>query len=1073
MQATTEEASMSRRAGHIGSAFVACLLACLALAPHSLAAFGDEFGFADAEGPALAGHEKAIWFGTCDVAANSTGGNGVGTAPPGAQYCIDQGIANPGAGDTWAPGGEPAWRLESVTQAGSHPDTSVMFMMRRSQTIPLVPDGELKTVIARLPRGVAADPNAVAKCSSAQINVFPNQCPPQSQIGIVRITVYSQGQFFVQTYPVYNTEPRDGKLAEVLFSAEPSFNLGANIPIVASLRSEGDYGISAVVRNIPTAFPLVGQQMTLWGVPWAASHDKYRVPAGFRGTFAPGAPGAGAGDILPGIPDEGLPGGSFETGRGAVYSTEPQPYQPSWGPIRPFTLLPSECGERPVVGVAIDSWQRPGEFADLDSPADAAVDGCGKVPFEPAIELDPGSNEADSPTGLDVELTVPQNDDPPEAVATDPDDETGAPAHWKSDAGIATSTLRDSVVTLPEGMAVNPAAAATQEACTSGQIGLTSPVGKTPPTFDSDDPSDDRGDECPDASKIGTVAIETPLLDEADWPTGEVYLAAQGDNPFGSLLAIYVVARSLERGLVIKLAGEVEVDSRSGQLTTTFAENPQLPFEVLRVRFRGGDRAPLATPAVCGTHTSRTELVPWARPGDPVSVLDPFEIDGSPAPGCPASEAERPFGLGLAAGSALPLAGAHAPFTMRLTRPDGAQEIERVDLTTPPGLSARLAGVPYCPEAALARAVGRDGRDEQRSPSCPPASRVGSTVVGAGAGPKPLYVDGALYLAGPYKGAPLSLAAVVPAVAGPFDLGVQVVRTALYVDPATARVTARTDSLPKLIEGIPLRLRDIRIALDRPGFALNPTSCAVHAVHARALGSHGAVADLASRFQLGNCGALGFEPKLAFRLKGGTGRGAHPALKAVLKARPGDANISRAAVSLPGSAFLDQGHIRTICTRVQFAQGACPPGSVYGHAKAWSPLLAQPLEGPVYLRSSDNNLPDMVAHLRGQISVEVAGRIDSVRGRIRNTFEVVPDAPVSRFALTLKGARKGLIVNSRNTCRGDNRALVRMRAHNGRRLTLRPPLANPKCKKQRKRAKAKRKAAQRKRRAAGRRAQGR
>jgi hypothetical protein len=302
---------------------------------------------------------------------------------------------------------------------------------------------------------------------------------------------------------------------------------------------------------------------------------------------------------------------------------------------------------------------------------------------------------------------------------------------------------------------------------------------------------------------------------------------------------------------------------------------------------------------------------------------------------------------------------------------------------------------------------------------------------GAGAGPAPVYVPGSLYLSGPYKGAPLSLTAIVPAVAGPFDLGVVVVRTALRLDPLTAQVTAITDPLPQIIKGIPTHLRDVRISIDRPGFALNPTDCSEQKVEAKVFGSNGATANLSSRFQVGGCEKLGFKPSLKFRLKGGTKRGGHPSLTATLKARPGDANIADATVTLPHSAFLDQAHIRTICTRVQFAADSCPAGSIYGYAKAVSPLLDEPLQGPVILRSSDHNLPDMVADLGGQIPVEVVGRIDSFKGGIRNTFDVVPDAPVSEFTLTLKGAQKGLIVNSRNLCSKPSFADVRMGAHNG------------------------------------------
>jgi hypothetical protein len=384
---------------------------------------------------------------------------------------------------------------------------------------------------------------------------------------------------------------------------------------------------------------------------------------------------------------------------------------------------------------------------------------------------------------------------------------------------------------------------------------------------------------------------------------------------------------------------------------------------------------------------------------------------------------------------------------VELQRPDGSQRFSELSVSPPPGVLAKLAGTASCPDAALAAAPAKSGRAEQASPSCPPASELGNVVAAAGAGPAPFRAPGKAYLTGPYKGAPLSISIITPAVAGPFDLGTVVVRSAAHVDPATARVTVKSDPLPRILQGIPLDIRSATVSIDRPQFILNPTSCDPTAVAAQLFSTLGQGASLASRFQLAECGRLPFKPRLSLRLKGKTKRGGYQAVRAVLRPRPGDANISRTVVRFPKSAFVAQEHIRTICTRVQWAADACPPGSVYGKALAITPLLDYPLRGKVYLRSSDNELPDAIADLRGPahqpIRVEVAIRNDSAKGALRNTVTAAPDAPVSYFRLELFGGKKGLIVNSRNLCKGKKqRAAVKLGAHNGRALSLRPVVRN-------------------------------
>jgi hypothetical protein len=392
----------------------------------------------------------------------------------------------------------------------------------------------------------------------------------------------------------------------------------------------------------------------------------------------------------------------------------------------------------------------------------------------------------------------------------------------------------------------------------------------------------------------------------------------------------------------------------------------------------------------------------------------------------------------LEAGVANNTAGNHSPFSLTVTRSDGEQDVTGLSVTTPPGFAATLKGVPYCPEAALEELASpsHSGRAEQESPACPASSLIGTATAGAGAGSHPLYVPGKVYLAGPYKGAPLSLVVVVPAVSGPYDLGTIAVRAAIEVDPVTAQVTTVSDPLPQILEGIPLRARSILVDLSRPGFTLNPTNCSPLSVDADISGDEGGQASQSANFQVANCADLGFAPKLALKLRGSTKRRGHPALRAVFTSGADEANLAGTVVVMPKNELLDNGHIGTICTRVQFAADACPADSVYGSATAETPLLDQPLRGPVYLRASSHRLPDLVVDLHGQIDIELSARIDSAKsGGLRARFESVPDAPVSKFVLDMQGGAKGLLENSKSLCSADKKATVKLIGQNGMRTS--------------------------------------
>jgi hypothetical protein len=1025
----------------------AALAVSAALAPASALA---DFGFAKVNAPggppapAFPG-ETAVWSGTCDLSSASTANGGVGPASGGIEppalrrNCIDTGTFSSGAeNSSWLAGGEPRWRLDPVAQAGAHPDGTAAFWFQKQAGSGNL-DGYVRDVVAHLPPGLVGNPTAVPQCPAAEAQFIPPVCSGNTQVGIATLQLGSS--FGERGYPVYNVEARDTVTAEFTIGNVAS---EANVPVTARSRTNGDFGVDALAVLIPTVVPVYGQAFTFWGVPWAASHDPYRIRPEYNWNSAP----------TQSIPAGGVP------------VPDQAPYEPSWGSIEPFFSNPTHCQGSPLtVGFDVDSWENPAPLLADGSPDSSdprwktasvetpILSGCDKLGFSPALALHPTVEVADSPSGVDVTLETPQNNSPK--------DEAGAPlsppaagasaaavqeyvaaatAYWKSDAGLATSHLKDTTVVLPQGTSFNPGAANGLQGCATEEIGLTSAPGATPVSFDNETVA------CPDSSKIGTVRIDTPLLPKP--LLGTVYVAPQGDNPFpGSLTAIYLVVQDEERGLSVKLAGRVDLDQATGQITTTFANNPQLPFGKFELHFEDGPRAPLSTPTTCGQFETASSLVPWSLAAGaqaPAPLQSPFAISSMPnGLGCVGRPQDRVFKPAFDAGALSRGAASHTDFALNVVRRDGEQEVSGLALDMPPGLVASLKGVQYCSQAQIDAAKARSGQAETLGSSCPAGSYVGKVDALAGTGSTLLHAPGRLYLAGPYDAdgagpkpaSPVSVVTVVPAIAGgtpgdpAFDLGNVVVRTGVNVDPESAQVHVDSARVPYIFGGVPLRVRRISVDLDRPDFMLNPSNCDPFEVGATIAGAANpldpgddvAVA-AANGFQAEGCKALGFRPKLSLTLSGGTRRGEHPALRAVVDYPPGGgyANVKSAVVALPHSEFLEQAHINTICTRVQFAAKQCPKGSIYGHARAFSPLLGQPLEGPVYLRSSSHQLPDLVVALRGPdsqpIEVVLVGRVDSVNAGIRNSFEAVPDAPVEKFILTMKGGNKGLLVNSTNIC---------------------------------------------------------
>ena len=660
------------------------------------------------------------------------------------------------------------------------------------------------------------------------------------------------------------------------------------------------------------------------------------------------------------------------------------PSRPPGSRPLPFLTNPTSCGVPLEMRVSLSSWAEPQRF-DTRSASFPQISGCNKLPFGPGLVIEPTNQRASAPTGLDVTARLPASD--------------GVDV-------LEPSQTRDIRVTLPQGVVINPGSADGLDVCSAEQV-----------KFGTREAA-----QCPDAAKLAEFEAEIPALPRR--LKGAIYL--REPQP-GNLFRAWAVAD--DQGAHVKLPAQLNVDKQSGQIESVLLDIPQVPTREVKLVFKSGFRAPLANPPACGDYVSDYEFTPWSG-GAPVSAKAPMSI----TEGC---------GLGgfsprLDAGTTNPAAGRHSPFLFTLYREDGEQNPAALDVALPPGLTASFAGIPRC--AGVEADTG----------ACPAASRIGKVIAAVGYGAAPLWVPQpakdptAVYLAGPYKGAPLSVIAVVPAQAGPFDLGDEVVRSALYVDPVTGQGTVRSDPLPQINEGIPIRYRTIQVQVDRPDFTLNPTSCALKHFEATVTSIQGAQARPTAPFQATNCAKLPFKPKLSFQLRGGTHRGAHPSLRVVLKGRPGDANIAALSAALPRSEFLDQAHIKTVCTRVQFAAQSCPAGSVYGHATAKTPLFDETLSGPVYLRSSSNPLPDVVIALKGPaglpIEVNVSNRVDSVNGGIRTSAGFVPDAPVSSFVLTMQGGKKGLLVNSTNLCEGTHRATVKLKAHNGKKLTLQPEM---------------------------------
>jgi hypothetical protein len=870
---------------------------------------------------------------------------------------------------------QPGGQIE--TQAGSHPFQVTSVVTLNTQT----PDteGNPRTVAlprdvgVELPPGFIGNPTPFAQCTDAQFQKDVkvegqsiNDCPPASAIGVVTVTFNEPNvlHFTTATAPMFNMVPRAGEPARFGFKAA---GLVAAF-LDTSLRSGKDYGVTVSSLQIPTLQWLLSVKLTIWGVPGAAEHDSVR---GWDCLYKLNGPGAC---------------------RSSEASSPP-----------PFLVMPTSCAAPFESTVQADSWPAPGKPSEVADPftyrLPQAVDGCNHLPFSPTIKVTPDGTAGSTPTGLNVDVHVPQS--------TVLDSES-----------LAESAVKGITVALPEGVVVDPASSDGLSSCSEALVGFqgfSDLQGESTATFTEGlpVPLQPSVNFCPDASKVGTVDISTPLLPPGQHVKGAVYLASQNENPFGSLIAMYIVAEDPVSGAVVKLPGEVHL-TPAGQLITTFKDNPQLAFEDAELHFFGGSRAPLATPAHCGAYTTQASFTPWSE-NEAVQADSTFDVTSGPN-GTPCPGASLPFSPSLTGGTINIQAGSFSDLSTTISREDGQQDMQSVQLHMPAGLSGILAGVKLCPEAQA-----NDG-------TCPAESLIGETTVSAGIGSDPVTVKGGrVYITEKYKGSPFGLSIVNPVKAGPFDLerdtanpeqqpacDCLVVRATLDIDPHTAALTVTTDTegphaIPHLIDGIPVQIKNVNVTITREHFTFNPTNCHPMKITGTISSSEGATTPVSVPFQAANCAELEFAPKFTAETSGKVSRSNGARLKVKLtypKAPFGSqANVAAVKVELPRQLPTRLTTIQKACTAAQFKANpsGCPPASVIGQAQAITPLIPVPLHGPAYFVSNGGEqFPNLIIVLQGYgVTVDLVSDTLIRHGVTSSTFKTVPDAPVTSFELDL------------------------------------------------------------------------
>ncbi|MGN6372475.1 MAG: hypothetical protein ACTHM1_05735 [Solirubrobacteraceae bacterium] len=861
-----------------------------------------------------------------------------------------------------APGG--ASTALSSYQAGAHADltTSIAFdTLARQGQLPADP----KDTTDVLPPGFAGDLVDTPTCQPTAF--LAAECPADTQVGIVTVALSATSLNAGEALePLYNLAPTAGYVAKLGFNVADNLFYEGNVAV-----RPADYGLETTFYDATAGVAELDEvSLTVWGVPAAAIHDPLRYKPSER---------VGSG--------EGAEFGDRSEAAPVPYLSNPTSCTMGWQPIS--------------AAFKVNSWQQPARYVEAGMPFGPLV-GCDHIDMEPSLRAEPTTTSAESPTGLDVTMNVPQT--------------------YGNAAGLATSTLSEAVVTLPEGMTVNPSAGAGLEGCSEAQYGEE--TARYQP-----------GSGCPPQSKLGSVRIVTPSLKEE--VTGAVYLAQPYANPFKSLLALYIVARLPERGILVRAAGEVAANPLTGRLVTVFKGLPPLPFSTFTLSFRQGETSPLVTPAACGSFQVGSALTPYASPTQSLSVLAPaFSIStGVGGSACPAGGAP-PFKPSVVAGTESNRAGSYSPLYLRVERRDGEQEMTGFGAILPPGLTGNLSGVEKCGDAEIEHARSQTGAQAESEPACPASSDIGSTIAEAGVGSVLVQTPGRLYLAGPFEGAPLSVVDVTSAKVGPFDLGTVVVRLPLRIDPITAQVSIPSgpaDQIPHIIDGIVIHLRDIRVYVDRQGFMINPTSCETLGVQATVVGAGANVAtaaddqpaSVADRFQAADCASLAFKPSFEVSTSGKTSRKDGASLH-VSVAYPSDslgksANLRYVKVELPKHlpSRLNP-TLQNACTARQFAANpaGCPEDSLVGTAVVRTPILPVPLTGPAYFVSNGGaEWPELVIVLQGYgITVDLHGETFISKGITSSTFRSAPDVPFETFELNLPAGPHSALAANGDLC---------------------------------------------------------
>jgi hypothetical protein len=730
------------------------------------------------------------------------------------------------------------------------------------------------------------------------------------------------------------------------------------------------FAFVAPTVDIPVTIPIAVRTGSDFGLRMTVSGITQQIPLAAARLAVWGFPADGVHDFdrfdkgSPGSPP-GCPG--VPDARCAI---------PHYAPIEvlPLTDNPSACTGEPLqVSLSVTTYQDPEHLSEANASYPPTTR-CDQPTFNPVLNLGLTTSESDSAAGMDLQMKAPL------FLSKSP----------------TPSNIRSATLMLPEGLTINPDAADGQSACTNAQA-----------NFGTEGPA-----ECPDNSKIGTFDIGSPALEAP--LVGSLYF---GEPRPGNQYRVFMIADGF--GIHAKLVANVHPDPVTGQLTITTQQLPQVPFEEFNLHLFASQRGMLATPTQCTIYQASSLFVPWNSTLSPQTSTPSFGLDSGPRDTpCPGSQ--RPFRPRLVAGMSTPVAGAFSNFHLKLDRDDGDQFLGDLNFKFPPGFTGSLRGISYCPEGSISAAAQQAGRVEQTAPSCPASSQIGTTNVSAGPGSHPFHAIGKMYLAGPFKGAPLSLAAVTPALAGPYDYGTVVVRVALHVDPLTAQVTAVSDKVPSIIGGVPIRMRSIQVNIDRPNFTINPTNCSPFSIDSQGIGDQGAIVDFSSYFHAVNCRALPFKPKLTIRQLGGrndTRRSRNPKLQIDLTTRTGDANIKSLAVTLPNAFEIDQRHLGNICSEKELSASECAGRTQIGKASTTTPLLDQPLSGPVYAVSGSGGLPRLAFILNGQVDLVPRADTETVKGgRLQTTVPVVPDAPIGHFHLIVFGGKHGYLINTRDLC---------------------------------------------------------